>query len=158
MQKKQRTLLIIMLLFTILLAGCFRHRPRTAPPANPPPPTVVSDHRPDLYISEFELTPAVPVQGQPVQVRIGVYNTGTAPAGPFTVKWWPGENYKQPACTWTVDHMAARGGRILKCTYNGYPSWYSNIKTKVVADTGDTVNESVENNNMRKMKIRVAKP
>ena len=158
MQNKQRTLFIIMLLFTVLLTGCFRYRPRPARPADPPPPTVVSERKPDLYISEFELTPVVPVKGQPVHVRIGVYNRGNARSGPFTVKWWPGENYPDPACTWHIDKMNARGGRILTCTYAGYPSWYSRINTKVKADTGNSVDEKVENNNVRKKRIRVAKP
>lgn len=139
---------------------------RAAPPppavngqaAPPPPPTVIDSRRPDLYISEFALSPAVPVKGQPVEVRIGVYNRGAAPAGVFTVQWWPGENYPAPACAWNLDSMAARGGRILKCRYGGYPSWYSRINTKVVADSAETVTESVESNNMRKMKIRVVKP
>jgi hypothetical protein len=127
-------------------------------PAPPPPPTLLASRRADLYISEFALSPAVPVEGQPVNIRIGVYNRGTEPAGAFTVKWWPGENYPEPACTWNVDRMAAKGGRILRCRYSGYPSWYSRLNTKVVADTGAAVVESVESNNARNLRIKVAKP
>ncbi|MFB3764736.1 MAG: hypothetical protein ACE14P_05745, partial [Methanotrichaceae archaeon] len=54
---------------------------------------------PDLYVSEFSMNPDTPVQGSPVSVRIGVYNQGNSPSGPFTVEWWPGENYQQPAHT-----------------------------------------------------------
>ena len=79
--------------------------------------------QPDLFIREFTLSPSEPTKGQPVDVRVNVYNRGNRPAGPFTVEWWPGENYTAPGCTWRVDSLAARGGRILTCRYEGYPSW-----------------------------------
>ncbi len=85
----------------------------------------VAEAAPDLYVSEFSLTPETPVQGSPVTVRLGVYNMGTAPSGPFTVQWWPGENYQDMGCSWVVDGLVAHGGRILTCTYPGYPSWYA---------------------------------
>ena len=94
---------------------------------------------PELFVSEFSLTPSAPVQGEPVSVRIGVYNRGTSRSGPFTVEWWPGENYRRPALTWRIDGMAARGGRILRGTYAGYPSWYSRLTTKAVVDSRDEV-------------------
>jgi hypothetical protein len=112
--------------------------------------------RPNIIVSEFSLNPAVPVRGQAVQVRIGVYNNGTAPAGPYRVEWYPGENYREPACSWNVPGNNVRGGRILNCTYPGYPSWYAGIRTKVVADPDGHVNESNESDNTRLMQIRVA--
>jgi hypothetical protein len=159
MQNKSRNLFIIILLLTISLSGCVHRRPHRPHPGHPSPtPHPASERQPDLVISEFKLTPAVPVKGQPVHVRIGVYNQGSAPAGPFTVKWWAGENYPDPACAWNIDRMNARGGRILTCTYAGYPSRYARINTKAKADTGNTVHESAENNNMRRKRIRVARP
>ena len=102
----------------------------------------------DLFISEFSLDPATPVEGQPVNVRVGVYNGGnTAVTGSFHIEWYPGENYPAPGCTWDLDSMAAHGGRILTCTYAGYPSWYGSINTKVVADTYNAIPESNEANN-----------
>jgi hypothetical protein len=91
-------------------------------------------------------------------VRVGVYNKGTAPAGPFTVRWWPGENYPTPGCEWPVESLVASGGRILTCNYAGYPSWYAKLNTKVVVDTGATVAESDEANNTLTREISVAKP
>jgi len=163
MQKNPRAMFIITLLLIVSLAGCIHRRPHhgprhPGPSGHAPAPPPASARHPDLYISEFKLTPAVPVKGQPVHVRIGVYNQGTAPAGPFTVKWWAGENYPNPACAWNIDRMNARGGRILTCTYAGYPSRYSRINTRVKADTGNTVNESAEGNNVRKKRIRVVRP
>ena len=126
-----------------------------AGPTGPVGPTLGS---PDLYVSEFSMSPATPVQGSPVTVRLGVYNKGTAASGPFTVQWWPGENYRDLGCGWTVDSLVARGGRILTCTYAGYPSWYSNINTKVVVDSGGAVAESDESNNIFLKAIKVNRP
>jgi len=113
---------------------------------------------PDLFVSEFSMTPETPTQGSPVTVRIGVYNKGTSASGPFKVQWWPGENYQAPAYSWNVDGLVARGGRILTYTYSGYPSWYSNIKTKTVVDPAGAVAESDENNNVYKKTISVNRP
>lgn len=115
-----------------------------------PPPSL-----PNIIVSEFSLTPATPVRGQPVQVRIGVYNAGTAPAGPYIVEWYAGENYPEPACSWSVSGNNARGGRILNCTYSGYPSHYARIRTKVEVDTRGQVTESHDDDNTRLMQIRV---
>jgi hypothetical protein len=108
-------------------------------------------------VSEFSLDPSTPTRGRPVRVRIGAYNNGTAPAGPYRVEWYPGENYPEPACTWNVPGNNARGGRILNCTYQGYPSWYQRISTKVVVDAGDDVTESNEGDNTRMLTIRVSR-
>ena len=109
-------------------------------------------------MSEFALYPVAPTQGKPVAVRVGVYNKGTAPAGPFTVRWFAGENYPTPACEWPVDSLVASGGRILTCTYAGYPSWYAALNTKAVVDSGQTVAESDEANNTLTRGISVARP
>ncbi|MDJ0627090.1 MAG: CARDB domain-containing protein [Rhodobacter sp.] len=114
--------------------------------------------QPNLIVSEFEMTPATPVQGQPVNVRVGVYNNGNVPAGPFTVRWWPGENYPSHACSWNVPSLALSGGRILTCTYAGYPSWYAQIRTRVLVDAGNTVPEGNEADNDRRYRIRVNQP
>ncbi|MFQ6083173.1 MAG: CARDB domain-containing protein [Candidatus Aminicenantia bacterium] len=112
---------------------------------------------PDLYVSEFKLKPEVPIQGERVGVRIGVYNKGKKRAGAFTVQWWAGENYREPAHEWRIGSMAARGGRILTYTYEGYPSWYGRLITKVVIDPFNEVRESDEENNIFKTQISVRK-
>ncbi len=125
--------------------------PTAVPPAGPTPIPGGggTSNQPDLYVSEFALDPGTPIQGQPVNVRLGVYNQGGAPVSGtnFHIDWYPGENYPTPACSWDLDSMAARGGRILTCSYAGYPSWYGSINTLVVIDTGNTVAESDEGNN-----------
>jgi hypothetical protein len=114
--------------------------------------------QPDLYISEFYLNPSTPIQGSPVYVSVGVYNQGTSKAGTFTVQWWAGENFPTPECTWQIDGLVAGGGRILGCTYTGYSSWYSNLTTKVEADSMWQVAESDERNNTKSITISVSRP
>ncbi len=104
---------------------------------------------PDIYVSEFSLNPATPTKGQAVNVRVGVYNQGSAsvPATAWRVEWYPGEHYPSPACTWDLGDLPASGGRILTCTYAGYPSHYPSINTMVKVDTNNTITESNEGNN-----------
>lgn len=102
---------------------------------------------PDLMVSEYSIEPKPPSQQSVVNVRIGVYNQSGAEAGPFTVQWWPGDNYQKPGCTWRVEGLAANGGRILKCSGYVYPSWYGKIKTGVYVDSDREVQESSERNN-----------
>lgn len=111
----------------------------------------------DLFVSEFDLMPKVPVQGKPVTVRIGVYNQGRNRAGPFTVQWFPGEKFPKPAHEWQLEGMAARGGRILTYTYSGYRSWYARIRTKVVIDPANQVKEEDKSNNVFLTTISVKK-
>ena len=119
--------------------------------STPEPPS-----KPDLVINLLELDPATPTKGNPVDVRVQVYNVGNAVAvGPFIVEWYPGENYPSPACNWTVDNVNPGGGRVLTCTYAGYPSHYASLVTKAIADTTDTVEESNEGNNAMTKTISV---
>lgn len=111
----------------------------------------------DLYISEFSLDPEVPTQGEPVKVRIGVYNKGQKRAGAFDVQWFPGENFVVGIAEWRYEEMAARGGRIINYIYEGYPSWYPKIETKVVVDSEGEVKESDEDNNIFRTTISVKK-
>lgn len=113
---------------------------------------------PDLIVSEFSLDPPTPTEGHPVNVRVGVYNQGNSHAGPFTVQWWAGENYPEPDCTWRLEGLVFRGGRILKCHYQGYPSWYAKIKTRVVVDSAREVAETNEGNNVWTKTISVRPP
>ena len=113
--------------------------------------------KPDLYVSEFALTPNPPTKGNNVHVRLGVYNQGNAAVStPFTVEWYAGSNYATPACTWTVDSLAARGGRILECDKSdAWASHYASIATRVKVDSGNTVSESDESNNIKDTTIQV---
>jgi subtilase family serine protease len=113
---------------------------------------------PDLVVSFIELDPPTPIRGDPVEVTVQVYNQGNAQAGSFIAQWWPGENYQSPACTWNISSMNAGGGRVLSCTYAGYPSPYGSINTLAIADVNDSVEESDETNNDLRMNISVVNP
>ncbi|MGA1863468.1 MAG: CARDB domain-containing protein [bacterium] len=112
---------------------------------------------PDLFVSEFTLEPKLPIQGKPVVVRIGIYNKGNKNSGPFKVQWWAGDNFPGPENEWIIRDMSARGGRILRYTYNGYHSWYAQINTKVIIDPENKVKEYDKNNNIFKTRISVRK-
>jgi len=104
--------------------------------------------KPDLIVSEFTITPATPVMGQNAHVRIGAYNQGNAASGPFTVVWH-GLSTFPVSCSWTVDSMAANGGRILQCDFV-FKSWYPiNKESVAIVDASNQVNESNEGNNKR---------
>jgi len=146
--------------------------------AAPPPPAVVAAPQedsepaeeepveepagpaaaPDLGISQFTLNPNPPTQGAGVTVSISVYNYGNAPSGGFTVKWWPGVNYPDAACSWNIASLVAHGGYVKTCVYPGYPSWYGSITTRASVDTGGSISESNEGNNISDMNIQVLQP
>ncbi len=125
---------------------------RTATPVPPAPTAVVP--KPDLFISEMSLDPVSPHMGQSVTVKVGVYNQGNAPAGAFKVEWWAASAAK--GCDWDVASLVAKGGRILTCTYT-YPGW-SNYTVRAVADSGASVAESDEANNVRTLDVQVLAP
>jgi hypothetical protein len=126
---------------------------RTATPV-PPSPTVVVP-KPDLFISEMSLDPASPRMGQSVAVRVGVYNQGGAPAGAFKVEWWAAAAAK--GCDWDLTGLVAKGGRILTCTYT-YPGWSNSYTVRAVADSGASVAESDESNNVGTLVVQVLPP
>lgn len=122
------------------------------PTATDPPPPVA---KADMIITVLELSPSTPTKGASVEVTINTYNIGNAVSGPYHVAWYPGENYPSPACEWDVANSNPGGGRVLTCTYAGYPSWYGSITTLAIVDTNDTVDESNEGNNSAKLVISV---
>ena len=132
-----------------------------APPTNTPaPPTNTPvPQQPDLQVDWIKLNPNPPIQGEPVNVELHVYNHGNARAnGHFIVGWWPGANYPNAQCTWNIDGLNAHGGRVLHCTYAGYPSWYAHLDTMARTDTDNAIAESNEDNNELRMTISVSKP
>lgn len=122
--------------------------PPTATPTpthtNVPEPVVVA--KPDVYVSEYTWSPSPPHMGVSFHVRVGAYNQGDAAAGAFTVQWWLSTSAPAPACTWNIPSMAARGGRILECDYT--PGGWANYPSQVVVDSGNTLDENNEGNNV----------
>jgi uncharacterized protein YraI len=103
--------------------------------------------KPDIYVSEFTISPATPIMGQNAHVRIGTYNQGNAASGQYVVLWYGLSSFASPSCSWTVNHSNAHGGRILECDFV-FQSWYPINKTSlVIVDASNQVDESNEGNN-----------
>ena len=112
----------------------------------PPPPTPLL---PDLYVSEFQINNGNPIDDDDnIHVRLGVYNKGTAAAGAFTVRFWGLETFANQSCSWDVSSMAKNGGRILECDMQYASTYADGLKAKVMVDTGSTVAELDETNNI----------
>jgi len=112
---------------------------------------------PDLVVTHIILDPYPPTKNDPVDVTVRIKNNGGATDESFAVKWWPGENYGSPEKTWNVNGGLDEGEtKDLTHTYaTGYPSTYGSINTKAQVDTGDTVGESNEGNNILLRNIQV---
>lgn len=138
-------------LFGVGSGGPFYVEIAAVDPDEPPDEAAKSD----LIIQKITLDPETPGKGDPVTVTVQTWNAGDKASGPYTVKWWAGENYAAPACSWNVENSNPNGGRVLSCVYAGYPSSYGNIYTKASIDTGGTVDESDEDNNTLRKQIQV---
>ena len=128
----------------------------------PAPPTAIRSSAqgstlPDLYVNEYSLRPSPPSRQAVMDVRISVYNQGGAASGPFTVQWWPGDNYPKPGCTWRVEGLAPNGGRILQCSGYVYPGSYGRINTGVYVDSDREVEELSTRNNKLYRETQVTK-
>jgi hypothetical protein len=107
--------------------------------------------QPDLVITELAIQPESPRRGEEATVRVSVYNQGDAVSPALSVQWWA-----TPAlvgCSWELDGLPARGGRVLECQYT-YASW-STYTTHAIADDDNSVPESEEGNNTRELVVRV---
>ena len=110
----------------------------------------------DLVVTQIILNPNPPTKLDPVDVTVRIKNNGAATDESFAVKWWPGEDYVVDIHTWNVNTGLGEGEtKDLVYTYAGYPSTYGSINTKAQVDTGDTVSEGDEGNNIRLLNIKV---
>jgi hypothetical protein len=117
---------------------------------------VEEDVEPDLIVAEINFDPYPPTKNDSVVVRVKVRNTGGPITDSFTVKWWPGENYPNPATSWNINEDLDTGEAVtVNYTYAGYPSTYGSINTKAEVDTSDTIDESNEGNNTLLRNIKV---
>ncbi len=137
---------------------------RSAPSrtSTPAPPTNLrrqaqGDFLPDLSISGYDWKPVPPNRKEPMDVRVVVLNKGRKGSGPFTVQWWPAENYSQPACTWRIENLQIKESRALHCSGYIYPSWYGRIRMTVIVDSGQEVTELDEENNSLYRETQVRK-
>ncbi len=106
----------------------------------------------EIEVTDFQICSS-PKADIPCQITVAVYNNGNKKTGPYTIQFFQSDS--APAgCTWAMDNNA-RGGQTVTCLYT-FPSPYSNLKTRVVADVGNVVPESNESNNTVYKTINVA--
>jgi subtilase family serine protease len=103
---------------------------------------------PDLSVS-MEV-PASAFLGGNVDVKVKVKNVGDIVASNFTVQWWAGA---QLGCSWPVDTLAAGATKNLNCSY-AFPN-IGDFTVKTIVDSGATVLESNESNNMSQANLQV---
>lgn len=128
----------------------------TLPPATntplviilPPPVAGV----PDLVASAYQYSPQPAIKNQTAYIMVTVTNSGTAPAGSFTVSWF--SNQTTPGCDWTVQGLGVGKSKNLECqfTYNKTNSGYW---VSFTVDSGNQIAESNESNNSRDWKWQV---
>lgn len=118
---------------------------------------------PDLVISSVELTPAEPIQGQPVRVVVELRNDGAAsPTANVPVEWRGGDGFRDASCSWSIAaaRVAPGAAVFMACDFT-YVSWYAAITHVAVADPQGLINEgasAAKANNTLKTPIAVAKP
>jgi hypothetical protein len=100
--------------------------------------------QPDLIVLSMQVTPNPAKEDEPVTVKVKVKNQGAAEAGSFTVHWSPGA---AGGCDWTVSSLAKSAAKVLTCSYTYGHGNVSPFVISTVVDSGNTVNESDENNN-----------
>ena len=102
----------------------------------------------DLIISNLQLDPKVPIQGNSVDVTVEVTNRGNQDIdNTFEVAWFASQNLNNPSCTRNVDSLASGSSMSVTCTYNGYASSADSLTTTARADSNNTVPEVFEANN-----------
>jgi hypothetical protein len=111
----------------------------------------------NLVITDFRTDPSPPVQQQAVQVSFVLKNTGETEARDFTVEYWAGENFPEPAFTKTYSRLAAGSTQAVSFRYAGYTSWYGRLRNKIVVDSKDRVRESNEQDNIYQATFSVTK-
>ncbi len=117
-----------------------------------PNPTSVPVAKADIEVTAYSLC-ASPQMNVPCQVNVTVYNNGGTKTGPYQIKYYQSD-LAAAGCTWNMDNNA-HGGQTVSCMYT-FNSWYGSIKTRVVADVADVVDESDEFNNVKYKTISVA--
>jgi hypothetical protein len=130
---------------------------RTDPAA--PPPAVVppaSGGQPDLEVMSFDIIPD-PVQGVPSIVHFSAVNNGNAAAGAFTLLVHFHAFAGVPDCAASISALAPGEASYGQCvaTSNGNTG---NYPVEITADSGGTVVESNEGNNMIVTTMTLSKP
>lgn len=113
----------------------------------PPPVAGV----PDLVANGMQFAPVPGKKDETGYIQVSVKNTGSAPAGSFTVAWLSNQDF--PGCDWTVSGLGVGATKNLSCTFTyttaQYPAASNTFWVALVVDSGNQVDESNEGNNSR---------
>lgn len=113
-----------------------------------------SSGTPDLHPTGMSVTPNPATQHEEVQVLVGVINDGDAPSGSFTMQWWQSSSIL--GCSWTVASLAPGESTTKSCPYT-YGGWSVGYNIRLAIDSGNTVTETNEGNNVMESKLKVNK-
>ena len=119
---------------------------RSSPMNVGPPPAL-----PDLTITELTATPTNPASGNPIHVRIGILNAGTAASGPYNILWRYGSG-DFDVCEWSKPALPAGGGGYVECDVDHF---YISYNTVATVDWRNEVAESDEDNNSMERMVTV---
>ncbi|MBN2116617.1 MAG: SH3 domain-containing protein [Anaerolineales bacterium] len=104
-----------------------------------------SSAQPDLVAIGIQIGPLPARKNVELHITVKVTNRGDAAAGSFTVQWWA--THALTPCSWSVSSLAPGASKVLDCYYT-YGGWNPSYDLKLVADSGNTVAESNEGNNI----------
>jgi subtilase family serine protease len=107
---------------------------------------------PDLVASAYQYSPQPALKGQTAYIQVTVKNSGSAPAGGFTVSWY--SNQTTPGCDWSVQGLGIGKSKNLECEFT-YNKAHSGYWVSFIVDSGNQVAESNEGNNGRDWKWQV---
>ena len=122
-----------------------------------PTATSTSAPLPDLQVTAISFNPASPTHGVLTHVSVSVVNAGSAAtSGTFTAAWWGLDSMTDPSCTWIVtDVIPVSGTKVVSCDYIYPTATAAGSLTKAQVDTGNTISESNESNNVLKVGVTV---
>jgi subtilase family serine protease len=107
----------------------------------------------DLVITDFTISPSLPVQGENATIEITVKNQGSCPSLSFVVQWKSAQLAPNGPSTY-VDGLNAGQSETVVFEY-AFPS-AGNFTTVANADTENTVDETNESNNLAIKSVSVA--
>lgn len=107
---------------------------------------------PDLTIESIVPEPANPQEGQPLNFAVRVKNQGTAPSGAALATYYINNVRGQDI---NIQPLAAGASTDLTFSLTPDQVKTGQMTVKVVVDSGNTVNESNENNNVRTRTVNV---
>lgn len=106
---------------------------------------------PDLVVTSMSVNPTPTKKGQQITVDITVKNQGNAASGNYSVQWW--SSWATVGKSLSMPSLAAGSSSAIQFTYT-YDSC-STYDIKAVADGGQLVKESDENNNSAQASLLV---